>query len=629
MTASRIRTAWAVATFSAFPLLTHAQPAQMAAIVVSATRTEQKLSDVILPVTVITREQIERSQAPTLVDLLQSQAGAEIARNGGPGGQASIFLRGQNSVSLAVFVDGVRMQTDMAGNLRMVDIPPEQIERIEILRGPAGALYGESAIGGAIHVYTRNDAEASGSDLGISYGSRRTSDIAAGYKLRGEDFRLGISVQRFHTDGFSAINTKQEATANPDKDGYERQAIFVKGEKEVSPDLTLGLSANRIQGKTQYDSNYRDDDGDFVNDALPTDKNESRSISSDVTASVQARVNASWRSDFRVTVSSHEAKEYINAVTRNDDLTEGEQTSWGWDNRYEFGPGTIGFGIEGGKAQFKTAALEFDRQTTSYFAGYNGRGGPVEYQAQVRKDLVRSEAEGNKQDQDAFTWLLGAGYWLTEQFKLFGSYATAFRAPAPAELFDVPAWGTTGNPDLKPEEHQGGELGLMFVSDWGVLRLAAFESTTRNAIAYDYPTYRNISRVENQGTELSFDGAAQGWTYKLGAVAQDPRDADTGERLKRRAREYGTLVVGKRLGRFDAGAQVIVSGDRTDSDIATFADTTLSGYTVVNLNASYTLTPEWTLRLKVENATGEDYQLVHGYNAMPFGAFVSAQYRRR
>jgi vitamin B12 transporter len=105
-----------------------AQTIELNPVVVSASRIQQKISDVIPSANVITREEIERSQAPTLVDLIQGQPGIEIARNGGPGTLSSIFMRGQASANVAVFVDGIPVQRDSFGGLKLVDIPPSQIE---------------------------------------------------------------------------------------------------------------------------------------------------------------------------------------------------------------------------------------------------------------------------------------------------------------------------------------------------------------------------------------------------------------------------------------------------------------------------------------------------------------------
>ena len=125
-------------------------------VVISASRIEQPLSQALSSVSVITRAEIEKSQAPSLADLLQGEAGFEFGRKGGPGTTTSFFLRGQNSTNLALLVDGVRVQVDSIGALQQLDIPLGMVERIEILRGNASALYGDAAVGGVISITTRN-----------------------------------------------------------------------------------------------------------------------------------------------------------------------------------------------------------------------------------------------------------------------------------------------------------------------------------------------------------------------------------------------------------------------------------------------------------------------------------------
>ena len=141
-------------SISSVACLSQAELLEVNPVVVSASRIEQPLSKVLSSVSVITRQDIEKSQSPTLADLLQGEAGFEFGRNGGVGSTTSFFLRGQNSTSVLVMVDGVRVQTDQIAALTMTDMPLSQIERIEILRGNAGALYGESAIGGVINIQT-------------------------------------------------------------------------------------------------------------------------------------------------------------------------------------------------------------------------------------------------------------------------------------------------------------------------------------------------------------------------------------------------------------------------------------------------------------------------------------------
>lgn len=116
------------------------------------------------------------------------------------------------------------------------------------------ALYGEAATGGAIHIYTRTGAGLSGPNASISYGSRNTTDMSVGYGINHNGLKAGITVQRFDTDGYSAMNAQQTPTVNPDKDGYTRDGVFLNLEKSVNPDLTLGFQANQIKSFVEYDN---------------------------------------------------------------------------------------------------------------------------------------------------------------------------------------------------------------------------------------------------------------------------------------------------------------------------------------------------------------------------------------
>ena len=138
-------------------------------VVVSATRVEQPLSEVIPSVTVITREDIERSQAVVIEDVLMGQPGIEFARNGSIGASASFFMRGQDAKNLVIYVDGIRIQTDGLGSLQTSALPaPQLVERIEILRGNVSALYGEAAIGGDQgHLVLNLHARVGGEGVGV------------------------------------------------------------------------------------------------------------------------------------------------------------------------------------------------------------------------------------------------------------------------------------------------------------------------------------------------------------------------------------------------------------------------------------------------------------------------------
>ena len=137
-----------------------AQGIEINPVVVTASRLEQPLSEVLSSVSVITRADIDKAQASTLADLLQGEAGYEFGRNGGPGTTTSFFLRGEESRNVVVLIDGVKSQIDSIGAIQTTDFPLNQIERVEILKGNASALYGNAAVGGVINIITRRNKGA-------------------------------------------------------------------------------------------------------------------------------------------------------------------------------------------------------------------------------------------------------------------------------------------------------------------------------------------------------------------------------------------------------------------------------------------------------------------------------------
>lgn len=591
---------------------------ELPTIFVTATRVDQDLSDVLPSASVITREQIVRTQVPTLVDLVQSQPGVEIGRNGGPGTVSSIFMRGQASANVAVFIDGVPVQRDSLGGLKLVDIPPSQIEKIEILRGNMGAIYGESAVGGVINIFTRAGSAESGPTVSASYGSRNTSGLTAGYNLHADDFKLGFSVQRFETDGYSAMNPSQNpTTVNPDDDAFQRESIFVNGEKTINDQVRIGFQANHIDAEVEYDS-------DGFGFGIPNDTHHSEQQSSDLTLYSSLSPSPEWSSRVALTQSKFENREFQNAAANGS--YDGDQISLRWNNTYAVGPGNATFGAELVNAEFETPG-KYERGLRSYYGGYSGRLESFDYQVNLRRDEIEAKDDSSSNDKSANTWLVGAGYYITDAFKLTGLVSTSFRAPSTSELFDVPAWFTTGNPNLKPEEHEGYELGFSYETELGGLRVVYFDTATTNAIAYvtpavpTDPNYENIGKTDNKGFELGFDGYTAGWSYALNAVFQDPRNTETDARLARRAKVYGSIDLGKNAWEIDWGTQILWSGNRDD-----FSNT-LDAYTVVNLTATKNLTSELTARLRVENAFDEDYQLAYGYDAVPRGVFLSVQYQ--
>ena len=225
--------------------------------VVTATRTVQPLSDLVADVSIVDRDSIERSGATGLGDLLARLPGVEMSRNGGPGTTTSLFLRGAESRFTAVYIDGVRMDSQSTGGAAWESIPLGLIDRIEVLRGPAGAVYGSDALGGVIQIFTKRGEKGFAPFVSVGVGNRGTTKLEAGVSGASGTVDYALGLLRDESDGF---NARPIAGQNPDKDGYRNTA----GNARVGVQLN---SVHRLEGtlmvgdtNSGYDSGLGKDD---------------------------------------------------------------------------------------------------------------------------------------------------------------------------------------------------------------------------------------------------------------------------------------------------------------------------------------------------------------------------------
>src|SRR4029077_10631876 len=170
---------------------------------VTATRALQPMQERLADVTVIGRDEIARSGVQSLAELMQRQPGTEIIQNGGPGSVAGVFLRGANTQQTLVLVDGIRLTSSTTGATALEAIPLDQIERIEVLRGPASSLYGADAIGGVIQVFTRRGTEDFSANVAAGYGTYSTRTVTAGVSGSAGPLRLSVQGGAARSVGFN------------------------------------------------------------------------------------------------------------------------------------------------------------------------------------------------------------------------------------------------------------------------------------------------------------------------------------------------------------------------------------------------------------------------------------------
>jgi vitamin B12 transporter len=594
-----------------------AQSIEINPVVISASRMEQPLSEVLSSVSVITRQDIEKSQAPSLADLLQGEAGFEFGRNGGPGTVTSFFLRGQNSANVALMIDGVRVQPDSIGSLTQTDLPLSQIERIEILRGGAGALYGDAAVGGVIHVFTRKGKGQMAPYGSVSYGTYNTRDVSVGYGGEVDGKSLDLNAGTTKSDGFSSMNKQQNVNTNPADNGYSKSNASLRFEDKLSQSLRLGVRVATATSETSYDKN------DANAYSLKTTNN---------TYSVYARqqVSQAWFSTLDLTHAELRYEDFKNgnpypANSFTSSYLNGKQNAIRWGNVYEISKAhKATFGVDVLKDDYDTSGdngYVINRHTKGYYVGLTSVLDDLTLQANVRRDQIDMDytAYGSLSSSNigATSTLLGAGYQLNSAWKLTGTTSTGFRAPT--------AYDISTNALVKQEEFKSEEAGIVYSDVNTYARLVYFKTTTQSAIGYDTNFAAvNIGETKVDGIEANLRTNWHGHSIKLSVVEQDPWSVTDHEQLGRRARHYGSADISRPFMGYEVGARFYAAGERKDSH---YNAQMLAGYSTWTFYASRKIDNEWTARLKLENAFDRQYQLAYGYNTPGRGIYATLQYQ--
>ncbi|MCU0924975.1 MAG: TonB-dependent receptor [Hydrogenophaga sp.] len=599
-------------------LPSHAQTsATLPETVVTATRSTQLLSAAVPHTTVITRDDIERSQASDLVTLLQREAGLQRTQNGGVGTVSSVFMRGAPSLQTLVLIDGVPLnKQDASGAVSLEHLMLDNVERVEIVRGNVSAIYGSGAIGGVIQIFTRTGSREPSANVVLDLGPRNTRKLAAqvGGTLGTTSISAGAS--RFLTDGFSSVNSVQLPTANPDADGYRNTSFNLSVSQQLAAGHQMGLRVSRSDGDTDYDNAF----GGAADFQTSSTRLGQASLFSDNTW-------GGWRSRVVLSEQTDRSTTFDNGTFGSSDSFDTRVAMLNWTNNLKLGQDwLLTAGVERQRQRVNTgsnvyATYDVQRNASAVFAGIEGEAGPGLVQLNLRRDKVGALAKS--------TGYLGYSLPLDDRFKLIASSSTAFNAPPLGYLF-APGFG---NPNLKPEQARSHELGAQFESGAQLLRATYFKTQVKDQLDYRFPRFENIGRTSNQGLEISYKGQWGDTRLRGSLTRQDPVNDITGQPLTRRAKTLWSLGVSQPVAGVLFDADLRHSGTRNDSysDPATFAavNTSLKKYTVLDLAASYKLRADLELRARLDNVGNASYQTVYSYNQQPRSLYLGLTWRPR
>lgn len=603
-----------LAVAAVFPLFIPSAHAQdgLEPVVVTATRQEQRIQDVLASVEVIDREQIERAGQSTLVELLRSVSGVRVSAEGGPGSSSSVFIRGAESRHTLLLIDGVRAGSATVGQPALETIPLALIERIEVLRGPASVLYGSEAIGGVIQVFTRKGVEGIYPELFVGVGSNRTLNMNASLTGGVDRLSYNLTAGRDRTDGFNARRDRAYWNSpgsfgvyDPDRDGFDNRYVNASASLGFRKRDEIGASFYHTDGRNEYDRNTFDNV--YIDKKLSSGNVHMRN-----------ELTKNWTSTLRVGQSRDSMRDH--SAPGVSELFRTRQTQFMWQNDIALPVGKL-------LAAYEHLRQKVDSETDYVRDKRTLRAWMLGWSAGVNRHSVRINVrhDHNSQFGSETTGLLAYGYKLSDEWNMRGSIGSAFNAPNFNQLYwPADIYGGGGNPELEPEKALNREIGVDWTRGLSRLELTYFNNNIKEMIS-GWPA-QNINRARLEGVEIAFLTHLAGFDVHVGADFMRAEDRETGNRLARRSNRAAFIRLDRMQGAWQWGAEWNGEGHRYD-DAAN--NIRLAGYGVVNAYAHYRFSPEWRLEMRANNIFDRDYELARGYSTGGTNVFAGLRYTPR
>lgn len=569
-------------------------------VVVTAARVPQPRESVIADVTVISREEIERAGQSTFIELLQMQPGLEVASNGGAGTSSSVFLRGANANHVVVLVDGMRMNSATTGQTTFENIPLAQIDRIEILRGPASSLYGQDAIGGVIQIFTKKGNGEPKFHVNVGYGTYDTKLAESGVRGKINDTSFALNVSASDTGSFSALRSR--AANLKDDDGYRNLAITGNLSQKLAEGHEMGIQFLNSEGYSHFDNSGN----------LTDFSSKGRSTQQSVALTSNNQFASFWLSKLRVGFSQDKSRSWDEIDSFNNPFNpsrfDTEQTQINWQNDFSLPIGMLTLMYDRLEDEVDTTAdfPETNRTNEGYVASYLANIGAHSLHLSVREDH-------NSQFGGQLTGAVGYGYQINPNWRVTGSYGSAFKAPTFNELY----FPFFGNPKLEPEKSDNIEASMRYQDGTRFASATIYDNHVRNLIAFDFSTFlaNNINKAQLKGLTLAAGDQFGNLSVQASADIQSAKDDGTDNLLPRRANRTGKLNIAYDYQDWRFGAEFLASSKRYNN----LANTdVLGGYGLANFTTSYKISQDWSVQARLNNVFDKHYALARDFSGFDY-----------
>lgn len=561
---------------------------QLPNMLVTSARQAESRTQATAANTVFTRSDIERLQARSLPELLRRVPGVLV---GSAGGLPSLSLRGTGTAQTLVLLDGQRISSATSGFARLDYLSIDNVERVEVIRGPRSSLYGADAIGGVIQIFTRGGEPGLNPEVRLAAGSDHTYQRSLNLSGGTQQTRVSLGASLNEREGYDI--TRDQRGADSDDDGQRTKALHLKIDHKIDVNWKAGLSFNDQRGENEYDDAYEFAPGS------PQDEFRVSSYS----GYLDGQLSEAWSSRLELGRSVDRNRAVGSAF--NDGLLETTRHSAAWINRLRLNEShqlSLGSDWYEDRLDATTTYQENSRDNLAFFAQHSYQSDDFGTELGLRHD-------DNQQFGSHNSWNAAFSLPVGQSQRWILSYGEGFRAPTFTDLYAPPAWGP--NPDLKPETSKTYEL--QWRADFESMQVEAslYRTDVEYMIAWGGRQMENVNYARINGFEASATREMLGWQANLGLSIIDPRDRNSGRVLQRRAKRTLSLDLDRQFGKFGVGATWQAFSQRFDDGAfnASFESerSTIPGYAVLDLRTSWQASPELRWEAKLENALDKDF----------------------
>ena len=591
-------------------------------IVVTATRLPTPALQVGSSVTIVTAEEIAERQIRTLPDLLKEVPGLNVVQSGGPGGQTSVFMRGTNSGHTKVLIDGIEVNDPSNSNAAFDfgQLLTQDIQKVEILRGPQSGLYGSDAIGGVINVITKSGSGPAQANASLEAGSFDSFNQMGHLSGTLDQFHYAATIDHVHS-GATAVTPLDYLPPGQQRidDAYDNLTVSTKLGLDLTEHLDLGLVARYTDSHLHFTAD------NFANFPSTPDTSQSESTSRQYYTRATAHL-ASFGGLLEQTLGA------------------------AYDNikSYDFGPDgppTDNFGarvkidwqgivvLAGDEKLVLGAEHQRDSITMPISASTAINSGYAELQSSFSERLYDTLAwrfDDNDRFGSKVTYRFAPAYLITDTgTRLKGSVGTGFKAPTLSEMFQSFP-GFFANPNLRPETSLGWDLGVeqSLLSDVLLFGVTYFHNDIKNLIDPNATTYVNIGRAVTEGVEgFVTYRPVRTLTVRLDYTYTQATDETTQLELLRRPKNKESLTTNwQATDRLSLNATVLSVSSWVDVNRdGSIPRLNAPGYTTVDFATTYDLSNHWALTGRVTNLLNRHYQNPDAFDQPTFGAFAGVK----